>query len=157
MPKVFHCSNCSLQHERPVGKKCQYADQGESLPSDVEVAAPPSSDIRASEQILLQLQLLGEKMDSMDKRVQWTEAALGQGNSQAGQIATNASVTQSSTTVAHSNATEEVSSESVVPSVEFLRQNDNLQAEVEKRLAELRNLNESASRGRVKSQRGGSW
>ena len=47
MPKVFYCSNCSLQHERPVGKKCQYADQGESLPSDVEVAAPPSSDIRA--------------------------------------------------------------------------------------------------------------
>ena len=155
MPKVFHCSNCSLQHERPVGKKCQYIDQGESLPSDVEVAAPPSSDIRASEQILLQLQLLGEKMDSMDKRVQRTEAALGQGNSQAGQIASNASVIKSSTTVAHSNATEEVSSESVVPSVEFLRQNDNLQSEVEKRLAELRSLNESASRGRVKSQRGG--
>ena len=84
-------------------------------------------------------------MDSMDKRVQRTEAALGQGNSQAGQIASNASVIKSSTTVAHSNATEEVSSESVVPSVEFLRQNDNLQSEVEKRLAELRSLNESAS------------
>ena len=77
MLKVYHCSNCSLQHERPVGKKCQFTDQGESLPTDVEVAAPPSSDSRISDQILLQLQQLGEKMDSMDKRVQRTEAALG--------------------------------------------------------------------------------
>ena len=155
MPKVYHCSNCSSQHERPVGKKCQFRDQGESLPDDVDVAAPPSSDIRVSEQILLQLQQLGEKMDSMDKRVQRTEAALGQGNSQARQVTSNASVSKPSSTVAHSNATEDVNSESVVPSVEFLRQNETLQSEVEKRLTELRNLNESASRGRVKSQRGG--
>ena len=45
MAKVYHCSNCSSQYERPVGKKCQFRDQGESLPDDVEVAAPPSSDI----------------------------------------------------------------------------------------------------------------
>ena len=156
MPKVYHCSNCSLQHERPVGKKCQFKDQGESLPTDVEVAAPPSSDIRVSDQILLQLQQLGEKMDTMDKRVQQTEAALGQGNSKPGQTVLNSSLTNASSTVAHSNDTEEVHSESVVPSVQFLRQNDALQSEVEKRLAELRNLNESATRGRVKSQRG-SW
>ena len=61
MPEVYHCSNCSLQHERPVGKKCQFKDQGESLPTDVEVAASPSSDIRVSDQILLQLQQLGGK------------------------------------------------------------------------------------------------
>ena len=67
MPKVYHCFNCSLQHERRVGKKCHIKDHGESLSTDVEVAAPPSSDIRLSEQILLQLQQLGEKMDSMDK------------------------------------------------------------------------------------------
>ena len=48
MPKVHHCSNCSSQHERPVGKRCQLRDQGESVPSDVEVAAPPSSDIRTN-------------------------------------------------------------------------------------------------------------
>ena len=86
-----------------------------------------------------------------------TEAALGQDNSQTGQIASNASVTKVSSTVAHSKATKDMSSESVVPSVEFLRQNDTLQSEVDKHLAELRNLNESASRGRVKSQRRGGW
>ena len=155
MPKVYHCSNCSLQHERQVGKKCQFKDQGESLPTDVEVAAPPSSDIRVSDQILLQLQQLGEKMDTMDKRVQRTEAALGQGNSIPGQTVFNSSPSNASSTVAHSNVTEEVHSESVVPSVQFLGQNDALQSEVEKCLAELRNLNESATRGRVKSQRGG--
>ena len=155
MPKVYHCSNCSLQHERPVGKTCQFKDQGEFLPTDVEVAAPPSSDIRVSDQILLQLQQLGEMMDSMDKRVQRMEAALGQGNPQPGQTVSNSSLTNASGTVAHSNDTEEVHSESVVPLVQFLRQNDALQSEVEKRLVELRNLNESATRGRVKSQRGG--
>ena len=154
MPKVYHCSNCSSQHERPVGKKCQFKDQGESLPTDVEVAAPPSSGTLLSEQILLQLLQLGDKMDSMEKRVQWTEATLGQGNSQVGQILSSSSVKNAENTVAHSSVTEEVNSESVVPSIEFLRQNDALQSEVDRRLAELRNLNESATRGRVKSQWG---
>ena len=80
MPKVFYCSKCTLQHPRPLGKKCQY--EGESLASDVEDAAPPSTDpaggATVSDRILLQLQWLGEKMDSMDRRVQRTEAALGQ-------------------------------------------------------------------------------
>ena len=88
MPKVFHCSKCTLQHLRPVGKKCQY--EGESLPGDVEVAAPPSmesgSNTSVSQQILFQLQQLGEKMDLMDRRVQRTETALGQGTSQASSL-----------------------------------------------------------------------
>ena len=85
MPKVFYCSKCASQHSRPVGKRYQVA--GESLVSDVEDAAPPSPSVSGissvSGQILLQLQQLGEKMDNMDRRVQWTEAALDQGNSQA--------------------------------------------------------------------------
>ena len=87
--------------------------------------------------------------------MQRTEAALGQGNSKPGQTILNSSLTNACSTVTHSNDTEEIHSESVVPSVQFLRQNDALQSEVEKRLAELKNLNESATRGRVKSQRGG--
>ena len=85
MPKVFHCSKCASQHLRRVGKKCQY--EGESLSGDVEVAAPPStepaSSTTVSQQILLQLQQLGDKMDLMDRRVQRMEAALGQETSQA--------------------------------------------------------------------------
>ena len=85
MPKVFYCSKCALQHLRSVGKKCQ--QESESLASDVEDAAPSSTDpvgvATVSDQILLQLQMLGEKMDSMDRRAQRTEAALGQGSQQA--------------------------------------------------------------------------
>ena len=45
--------------------------------------------------------------------------------------------------------------ESVVPSLGYLRNNESVQAEVNKRLAELAQLNESATKGRLKSQRGG--
>ena len=60
-------------------------------------------------------------MDSMDKRVQRTEAALGQGNSQVGQNLSSSSVKNAESTVAHSSITEESNSESVVPSIKFLR------------------------------------
>ena len=85
MPKVYFCSKCDLQHLCPVGKKCKL--EGESLASDVEVPAPPSPSpsgiSTVSDQILSRLQELGDKMDSMDRRVQKAEAALGQGSSQA--------------------------------------------------------------------------
>ena len=42
----------------------------------------------------------------------------------------------------------------MVPSLRYLRNNDSVQAEVDKRLAELTQLNESATKGRIKSQRG---
>ena len=42
-----------------------------------------------------------------------------------------------------------------VPSLEFLRNNESLQTQVERRLNELRNVNEMATRGRLKSQRDG--
>ena len=46
------------------------------------------------------------------------------------------------------------STESVVPSLGYLRENESVQSEVDKRLAELERLNETATRGRLKSQRG---
>ena len=52
---------------------------------------------------------------------------------------------------------EDATVESVVPSVDYLGTNDSLQCEVEGPLAELRNINGFATRGRVKSQRRGSW
>ena len=45
--------------------------------------------------------------------------------------------------------------QSVVPSIEFLSGKESIQCEVEKRLAELRTLNDTASKGRGKFQRGG--
>ena len=89
----------------------------------------------------------------MDRRVQQTEAALEQGSIQASTSASSAA-SHSNNSVG-GNATEQNTVESVVPSIDYLRTNDSLQSEVEWRLAELRNINEFATRGRVKSQRGG--
>ena len=156
MPKVFYCSKCALQHPQPVGKKCQYED--ESFSSDVEVAAPPSTETvgtdTVSQQILLQLQQLGSKMDQMDRRVQRTEAALEQGNSQASHATVIPHSSPSSKTLSAGIDTE-TTEESVVPSLGYLRNNVSVQAEVDKRLAELAQMNETATKGRLKSQRGG--
>ena len=155
MPKVFYCSKCALQHPRPVGKKCQY--EGESFSSDVEVAAPPSTEAvgtdTVSQQILLQLQQLGSKMNQMDRRVQRTEAALQQGNSQASHSTVIPHNSPSSKTLSAGIDTE-TTAESVVPSLGFLRNNVSVQAEVNKRLAQLAQMNETATKGRLKSRGG---
>ena len=155
MPKVFHCSKCQEEHARPVGKKCMKT-AGESFSSADPLPAPtsPGEDITASDQILLQLRKIGEKMEAMDRRVQRTEAALEQGSSHVSLPGTS-QVQSQYDTVLHGTDTELASSQSVVPSMSFLRTNESIQHEVEKRLTELRHLNESASKGRVKSQRGG--
>ena len=164
MPKVFHCSKCQKEHERPVGKKCQVKLAGESFSSTSEVAASSStSDSPAvSDQILSKLQQTGEQMELMDRRVRRTEAALEQGSSHVSPLPSTsrsqhgtATVSNHSITVPDSNVTEANFDQSVVPSIEFLRSNESVQCEVEKRLAELRTLNESATKGRMRSQRGG--
>ena len=131
---------------------------GESFSGDVDVPAPSSPSSlppSVSAQILTQLQQLGDKMDQMDRRVQRTEAALDQGSTQASTSASSAA--SHSNNLVGGSTTELATVESVVPSIDYLRTNDSLQSEVERRLAELRNINEFATRGRVKSQRGGSW
>ena len=164
MPKIFYCSKCQDEHERPVGKKCQLKSAGESFSSTGEVAASSStSGIAAvSDQILSKLQQIGQQMELMDRRVQRTEAALEQGSSRVSPLLSvsqgqqgTATVSNHTLTVLDSNGAEANVDQSVVPSIEFLRSNESVQCEVEKRLAELRTLNESATKGRVKSQRGG--
>ena len=91
-------------------------------------------------------------MDLMDRRVQHTEAALEQGSSH---VSLLPSISQSQpvhNSVADVTATENSIDQSVAPSIEFLRSNESIQCEVEKHLAELRNLNEMASKGRAMSQ-----
>ena len=94
-------------------------------------------------------------MESMDKRVQRTEAALEQGSSQPGLTHSSSHKSLNQATVSHGSDTASNTAESVVPSMEYLRSDESLQNEVEKRLADIKNLNEEATRGRVKSQRGG--
>ena len=94
-------------------------------------------------------------MEAMDRRVQRTEAALEQGSSRVSLLPATSQSQSQYDTVSHGIDTELASSQSVVPSMSYLRNNESVQHEVEKRLTELRSLNESANKGRVKSQRGG--
>ena len=96
-----------------MGKKCQLKSKGEYL-LDVEVAAPPSSGTLLCKHILLQLQQLGDKMDSINKRVQHTEASMGQDNSQVCQILSNFSVKNADYMVLHGRIMEDVNSKKLV-------------------------------------------
>ena len=117
-------------------KKCQLKS-GESFSGESEVVAPSSHDVTVSDEILRQLRQLGEKMDSMDKRVQCAEAALEKGHSQDKDIPTTSQGTAGQVTAYD---VDEDTAQSVVPSLEFLRNNDSLQAQVEQRLTELKNV-----------------
>ena len=156
MPKVFHCSKSQEEHAHPLSKKC-IKSAGESFSSTAQVSAPPSpsNKIAASDQILIQLCQIRGKLEAMDRRVQHTEAALEQGSSRVSLLPTTSQGQSQHDTVLHFTDTEWTSSQSVVPSMMYLRNNELVQTEVAKRLAELRNLNETATKCRVKSPRGG--
>ena len=117
MAKVFYCSKCTDEHSQPVGKKCQHDTAGESFSSADEIAAPPSpsKEITAIDKILHQLWVLGEKMDSMGKRVQRTEAALEQDSSHVSLAQTSSHKNLNQATVSHSIDMASNVAESVVP------------------------------------------
>ena len=143
MPNIFYCSKYQYERKWPVGKKCPLTLAGESFSSACEVVAPHSaSGISAvSDQILSKLQQTGGKMELMDRRVQRTEASLEQGSSRVSPLPSISQSQPGSSTVSNSYATETNADQSMVPSIEFLRSNESIQCEVEKRLAELRTLN----------------
>ena len=120
---------------------------GESLVSDVEVVAPHFPSVSGlsslSNQVLLTLQQLGDKMDMMDRRVQQTEAVLDQGNSQASSVAVSAKNSSVKNSVQLAGTDNVI--ESVGPYLGYLRRNESLQIEVEKRSAEFEKLNETAT------------
>ena len=86
--------------------------------------------------------------------IQCTNAALGQGSQQASSSSSTSHKPSIQNCESHGIDTKETV-ESVVPSLGYLRNNTSIQAEVDKRLSELAKINESAIRGRMKSQRGG--
>ena len=97
-----------------MGKKCQRNTAGESFSSAVEVAVPlsPVNELMVSDPILRQLQVLGDKMVTMDNRVQRTEAALEQGSTANSSSHKNL---LNQATVSHGCDTAGNSAENVVP------------------------------------------
>ena len=90
-------------------------------------------------------------MELMERRVQCTEEQ-EQGSSQVSPLPSTSQSQPGSSTVSNSNATQINADQSVVSSIDFLRANESIQCEVEKHLAELRTLNETASKDRIKTQ-----
>ena len=84
--------------------------------------------------------------------MQRTEAALEQGNSHVGPLPSMSKSQPSSSMIFNSNAMETNADLSVVPSIKFFRSSESIKCEVEQCLAELHTLNETASKGKVKSQ-----
>ena len=93
-------------------------------------------------------------MDSMDRRVQKTEAALGQGSSQASSVLNTLNLLQIVlylTVLLRKVMLLRVWSRHWT----HLRGNESLQSQVDKCLAELERVNETATKGRNKSQHEG--
>ena len=93
--------------------------------------------------------MLGEKIDSTDQREQCTDAALEQGSSHI--LWLKLLPTKILSTVSHGSDLASKSSKSVIPLMEYLRSKESLQNEVKRCLADLKNLNEAATRGTIKS------
>ena len=86
--------------------------------------------------------------------MQRTEAALEQGRSHVSLAHTSSHKNLNQAKISHGSDTASNGAESVVPSMEYLRSSESLQNEVERHLVYLKNLNEAATKGRVKLQRG---
>ena len=106
----------------------------------ISVASTGLSDINL--QILSELKSLSGRMTAMEQRVDKVEKPGSQKSSKAPE-----------TTVAASTTTSGTTSDTVIPSIDFLKASDTIQARVDDRIRELQAVH---PQGKFKSQRGGS-
>ena len=148
-PKELLCKKCGNMHKRPINSKCQFTDsQTEVLDSHNDQLATSSgvtsqsADNELNMQILAELKNLGGRMTAMEHRMAETDQL---------------EVTQRSKSTREASIAPTVSStaqleQTVVPSIPALQGAAHIQAEVDRRIRHLTELNES---GKLKSQRGG--
>ena len=133
MTKTFDCNACGDRHQRPINSKCMRIIDSE--PEDgSSVTSAGQSDINL--QILNQLKRLNGRMTAMEERVGKVEKP----SKQPDPVAAGTSAALSAT-----------ASDSVIPSLDFLRASDTIQARVDNRIKELRAMH---PQGKFKSQRG---
>ena len=137
MPKTFDCNACGDRHQRPINSKCRRVIDSETE-DNISITSAGQSDINL--QILSELKSLSGRMQAMEERVDKVEKP--QAASKPAESTATASNTASSTV-----------SDSVIPSMDFLRASDSIQARVDDRIKELQAMH---PQGKFKSQRGGS-
>ena len=162
-PVQVYCRVCKAHHERPVGRNCKRTQVGDAVATDGSVAGPSQvlntatatatatpNDFNA--QVLKSLSTISEQLVSLDGRVRQTEASLA---SRTTNLAVPTSPTNSSTAsnVAAPNPTHV--DPGVIPTIDFLRQNIEIQRQVDARVAELHSTQVLGTQGKLKSHRGG--
>ena len=139
MPKTFDCNACGDRHQRPINSKCTRTIDSEAE-DGISVTSAGQSDINL--QILNELKSLSGRMSAMEERVDKVEKPTSQKTSVAPETTTPASTIASGT-----------ASDTVIPSIDFLKASDTIQARVDDRIRELQAVH---PQGKFKSQRGGS-
>ena len=144
--KEFLCKKCGDMHKRPINSKCPFVDAHVSSESEIEKSPIASGGPGLSDnndlnlQILAELKSLGGRMTAMEQKM------LDTNSTEVSQRSPATAVSPAADSLAQMDVTV------VVPSVAVLQGAPHIQAEVDRRIKHLTDLNES---GKLKSQRGG--
>ena len=161
--KEFDCTACGLKHPRPVGRNCvrsRDVASASSLPENANLSTVSASSKSSSSstikddlaaQILASLGSFSEKLDGLDKRVQRNEEAMAahfnKSDLSHSSPLTSTEVLGKSASLATRRVNVTHQRDSVVPSLDYVRSNEDLSAQASHRMAELKNL-ATGSRGK---------
>ena len=147
MPKVFHCSGCGQQHQRPINSKCQQK-QNEALNVSSDSVSVGNDQVNMSQTIVNALSAVSSRLEAIERRIDKQEEQI-QGKLGSGTATVASPVASSSHTqeLEVSDAEDDV----IIPTMKFLKSSHNIQQAVNQRLQQLASLNE---KGMLKSQRG---
>ena len=150
--KELLCKKCGNMHKRPINSKCTFHennnDSSDSPISDIE--APSVNDSSALNlQILAELKSLGGRMSMMEEKMASRDARDATMSTQQSTAAATGGTTAAAQAEIHNTSQLD---QVVIPTLTTLQGSQHIQTEVDKRLRQLVDLNES---GRSKSQRGG--
>ena len=135
MPKKnFDCNKCGGSHPRPINSKCKVEMQS----SDVNEASADTMDTNSL--ILQELKSLSGRMAEMERKVDGAVHSPG------------SSLSSSSKTTSPVEDSEGRDDELILPSIKSLQQSKRMQAQVDQKIQQLKDLNEQ---GKFKSQGGG--
>ena len=154
MPKNFKCSACKGQHKWPTGVNCPFiVPQETSSVNSSIMNSDEANDARADapgpsrdNDILQALEAVSSRLSAIEHRIERTEERL---DASPAQVGLSKSPGQAST----STNDDTWNQDTVVPSLQALKNSQLTQQQVDERLLELSKINE---RGTCKSQRGGS-
>ena len=162
--KKYKCSACEKTHEKPTGFacKCVPVDSDSDIPLGQNVSDIPSTSSASNEskkELLSAIKFLGDKIDSMEKRLVSTEQEL--------KLVKKSTVSASSPVVKkkksvvkpvssnESSSSGEESDDFLLASAKTIKTSRKIQRQVDARLQQLRDINERDFTGKFKSQRGG--